>query len=70
MLGIAAVYLGDAGGLWQTPPGALAPMLVLGFLLAGVTSRIGYRVRRRRASRASAENTDDPASTRGSQAMR
>ncbi|MEV6792567.1 hypothetical protein AB0M87_11305 [Streptomyces sp. NPDC051320] len=71
LLGIAALYLGDAGGVWVTPAGVAAPVLVAGLVAAGATSRISYGVRRRRAARrASADSTDDPASTSGDQAMR
>nr|WP_203600227.1 hypothetical protein [Streptomyces sp. SID10853] len=70
LLGIAAVYLGDAGGLWRTPPVAALPMLAAGLVLAGIASTVGYGIRRRAARRASAESSGDPASRSGSQAMR
>lgn len=70
LLGIAAVYLGDAHDLWVTPPGAAVPALLAGLVVAGVATRISYGVRRRRASRASAESKDVPPSTNGSQATR
>lgn len=70
LLGIAAVYLGDAGGLWRTPPPAALPMLAAGLVLAGIASTIGYGIRRRSARRASTESSGDPASRSGSQAMR
>ncbi|WP_328319174.1 hypothetical protein [Streptomyces sp. NBC_00388] len=70
LLGIAAVYLGDAGGLWRTPPVAALPLLAAGLVLAGIASTVGYGIRRRAARRASAENSGDPASRSGSQAMR
>ncbi len=66
------MYTGDAGGAWETPAWALIPVLVLGLLLAGVTAAVTYsvRCRRRCAKAASTENTDAPASTNGSHAMR
>ncbi|WSZ86952.1 hypothetical protein OG584_12905 [Streptomyces sp. NBC_00859] len=70
LLAIAAVYLGDAGGFWRTPPVAALPMLAAGLVLAGITSTVGYGVRRRAARRASTENSGDPASRSGSQATR
>lgn len=70
LLGIAAVYLGDAGGLWRTPSLAALPMLAAGLVLAGIASTIGYGIRRRSARRASSESSGDPASRSGSQAMR
>ncbi|WP_250299433.1 hypothetical protein OG709_22120 [Streptomyces sp. NBC_01267] len=70
LLGIATVYLGDAGGLWETPSGAALPMLGIGLALAGIVNWLAYGVRRRSARKASAESSGDPASRSGSQAMR
>ncbi|NBM19400.1 hypothetical protein [Streptomyces sp. GC420] len=66
------MYAGDSGDAWETPAWALIAVLVPGLLLAGLAATIGYSVRRRRRSAraASTENTEAPASTSGSQAMR
>ncbi|PRH76068.1 hypothetical protein C6N75_27580 [Streptomyces solincola] len=70
-LAVAALYLGDATGDWQTPWYAVFPVLVFGLLLAGTAGWAGYRVRRRRADQAaSTDSSGAPASTSGSHAMR
>ncbi|MEE1756096.1 hypothetical protein PUR26_27245 [Streptomyces sp. SP18CS02] len=70
-LSVAALYAGDAAGAWHTPWYTVPLVLPAGLFLAGVTTWIAYRVRRRRSARsASTENTGAPASTSGSQAIR
>ncbi|URN15357.1 MULTISPECIES: hypothetical protein [Streptomyces] len=68
-LGVAAVYGGDAAGSWQVPWYAGLPLLACGLVLAAVASRIGYRVRRRRAERTTEpEGTSAPSGTNGGHA--
>lgn len=70
-LATAALYAGDAAGAWHTPWFTALPVVFGGLFAAGVVGSLHYGVRRRRArSSASSENTDAPASTSGSQAMR
>lgn len=71
LLGTGIAYTGDAGDAWETPPLVLIPVVVFGLVLGAVATAVGYNVRRRRSARAaSIENTEVPASTSGSQAMR
>ncbi|MEU2163862.1 hypothetical protein QRN89_21130 [Streptomyces chengbuensis] len=70
-LGTAAAYLGDATGAWRTPWFTAVPVMSGGLILAAVVTFVHYRLRRRRsAMAASSENTEAPASTSGSQAIR
>ncbi|MGW2561016.1 hypothetical protein ACWCXB_17565 [Streptomyces sp. NPDC001514] len=67
----AALFLGDATGAWQTPWFVALVIVFDGLFLAGAVAFVHYRIRRRRSARAaSTENTDAPASTSGSQAIR
>ncbi|MEU1012374.1 hypothetical protein ACIP4Y_16295 [Streptomyces sp. NPDC088810] len=43
----AAVYAGDAGGLWEAPWFAVVPLVVGGLCLAGVTAALTRGIRRR-----------------------
>jgi hypothetical protein len=71
LLGTVAVYAADEANAWDTPWWALIPVLFCGLFVAAAAGLIGYGIRRRRRARiASSENTDDPASTSGSQAIR
>ncbi|MDH2389493.1 hypothetical protein QCN29_11945 [Streptomyces sp. HNM0663] len=66
----ALLYAGDAADAWHTPWFAAFPVVFGGLFLAGATAWVHYRIRRRSAQSASAENMDAPASTSGSQAIR
>ncbi|WP_326655577.1 MULTISPECIES: hypothetical protein [unclassified Streptomyces] len=71
VLAAALLYAGDAAGSWQTPFYVVFPVVFGGLFLAGAVSLTYYGIRRRRlASSASSENTEAPASTSGSQAIR
>lgn len=71
VLTAALLYGGDAAGAWHTPWFVAFPVVFGGLALAGTVAALHYMVRRRRArSTASRENTEAPASTSGSQAMR
>ncbi|MEU4494494.1 hypothetical protein OG729_15820 [Streptomyces sp. NBC_00210] len=71
VLAAALLYAGDAAGSWQTPWFVVFPVVFGGLFLAGAVTWVHYGIRRRRsASRASSENTEAPASTNGSQAIR
>ncbi|ALC21407.1 hypothetical protein ACH46N_20960 [Streptomyces pristinaespiralis] len=70
VLTAALLYGGDAGGAWHTPWWVAFPVVVGGFVLAGVVAAVHYGVRRRAAISASRENRGAPASTSGSQAIR
>jgi hypothetical protein len=69
-LALAAVYAGDATGAWTTPWYLVIPVLCGGLGVAGLTSWVAYRIRRRSARSRSSDSTDAPASTSGSQAIR
>ncbi|MCM2389409.1 hypothetical protein NBG84_14080 [Streptomyces sp. CWNU-1] len=70
-LTLALLYSGDASGAWHVPWFMVFPVLTGGLFLAGAASFTRYSVRRRRAAMtASSENTEAPASTSGSQAIR
>ncbi|AWK11006.1 hypothetical protein DDQ41_21180 [Streptomyces spongiicola] len=70
-LGTAAAYLGGAAGAWRIPWFTALPVMSGGLALAAVATAVHYRLRRRRsATAASSENTEAPASTSGSQAIR
>ncbi|WP_030345556.1 MULTISPECIES: hypothetical protein [unclassified Streptomyces] len=43
----AAVYAGDAGGLWEAPWFAVVPLVVGGLCLAGATAALTRGIRRR-----------------------
>ncbi|MCX4818820.1 hypothetical protein OG883_02660 [Streptomyces sp. NBC_01142] len=65
------LYAGDAAGSWQTPWFVVFPVVFGGLFLAGAVTWAHYRLRRRRSARsASRENTEAPASSSGSQAIR
>lgn len=71
VLTAALLYGGDAAGAWHTPWFTAFPVVFGGLFLAGAVAALHYGVRRRRSRRsASRENTEAPASTSGSQAMR
>lgn len=70
MLALAAGYAADAAGKWDAPWTFYFPLLFGGLWLAATVTWVSYRVRRRAARKASAENAAAPASTSGSQAMR
>ena len=71
VLAAALLYGGDAGGAWHTPWWVAFPVVFGGLWLAGMVAALHYGVRRRRAAiRASRENSDAPARTSGSQAIR
>ncbi|MEU8530053.1 MULTISPECIES: hypothetical protein [Streptomyces] len=70
-LTLAVLYGGDAAGAWVTPWYLVFPVTCGGLALAGLAALVAYRLRRRRSAiSASSENTDAPASTSGSQAIR
>ncbi|MEU8889333.1 hypothetical protein [Streptomyces sp. NPDC048442] len=65
------LYAADASGTWDTPWWTLLPVIFGGLFVSAVAGWIGYGIRRRRKARiASRENTDAPASTNGSHAIR
>jgi hypothetical protein len=69
--GAATVFAGDAGGWWDTPWYVMVPIICGGLFLASAVSMADYSIRRRLSAKAaSRENTEAPASTSGSQAMR
>ncbi|GHE10708.1 hypothetical protein [Streptomyces alanosinicus] len=43
----AALFAGDAGGLWETPWFVVAPLVVGGLCLATVTAMVTRGIRRR-----------------------
>jgi hypothetical protein len=45
------IYVGDAGGLWETPWFVVIPVVVGGLFLAGATGALTHAVRRRRGIR-------------------
>ncbi|GGT58663.1 hypothetical protein GCM10014713_60260 [Streptomyces purpureus] len=69
-LTVATLFAGDAAGAWNTPGYVVVPLLCGGLGLAALATWIAYSLRRRSARAASTENSDAPASTSGSQAMR
>ena len=71
VLTTALLYGGDAAGAWHTPWFVAFPVVFGGLFMAGTVAAVHYGIRRRRArSSASRENTEAPASTNGSQAIR
>ncbi|MFD7134977.1 hypothetical protein [Streptomyces sp. NPDC059894] len=48
---VGVTYVGDAGGLWETPWFAVIPMVVGGLCLAGATGVLAQAIRRRRGPR-------------------
>ncbi|MFI2778248.1 hypothetical protein [Streptomyces sp. ALB3] len=71
MLALAGGYAADAAGAWDAPWTFFAPVFFGGLWLAATATWVSYRLRRRReARRASKENSAEPASSSGSQAMR
>jgi hypothetical protein len=55
------LYVGDAGGAWETPWFALIPIVVGGLCLAGATAVVAGGIRRRR--RAARRGTPEEAGT-------
>ncbi|MET8563589.1 hypothetical protein ABZV75_24505 [Streptomyces flaveolus] len=43
----AVAFVGDAGGLWETPWFAVVPLVVGGLCLAGATAALTRGIRRR-----------------------
>lgn len=71
VLTTALLYGGDAANAWHTPWWLAFPVVFGGLFVAGAVAAVHYGVRRRRAAiSASRENTEAPASTSGSQAIR
>ena len=70
VLTAALLYGGDAANAWRTPWWLAFPVVFGGLFVAGVVAALHYAVRRRAAISASRENTEAPASTSGSQAIR
>lgn len=70
VLAAALLYGGDAGRAWHTPWWVAFPVVVGGFVVAGVVAAAHYGVRRQAVISASRENREAPASTSGSQPIR
>lgn len=71
MLALAGGYAAEAAGAWKVPWAFFVPVLLGGLFLSAAATWTAYRVRRRRdARKASAENTEAPASTSGSHAIK
>ncbi|MFI7237334.1 hypothetical protein [Streptomyces cyaneofuscatus] len=71
MLALAGGYAADAAGAWEVPWTFFLPVFLGGLWLAATATWAAYMLRRRRdARKASTENIEAPASTRGSHAIR
>ncbi|WP_225836080.1 hypothetical protein [Streptomyces sp. NK08204] len=46
----AAVFAGDAGGLWEAPWAVAVPLVVGGLWVAGITAAVARGIRRRRGA--------------------
>lgn len=70
-LALAALYAGEITGAWTTPWYAVVPVLCGGLGTAALVTWVAYRIRRRRSARnLSADSSEAPASSSGSQAIR
>ncbi|MFE3514882.1 hypothetical protein [Streptomyces sp. NPDC059166] len=65
MLTLAGGYAADARGVWDAPWTFFVPVLVGGLWLAATMTWVNYRLRRRRARRASAEANGAPTARGG-----
>jgi hypothetical protein len=54
------VYVGDAGGLWETPWFAVIPLVTGGLFLAAVVGALTYAIRLRRKGPGSREGDTSP----------
>ncbi|MFD3739217.1 hypothetical protein AMK21_13895 [Streptomyces sp. CB00316] len=71
MLALAGGYAADAAGAWEVPWTFFLPVFLGGLWLAITATWAAYMLRRRRdARKASTENIEAPASTRGSHAIK
>ncbi|MFF6907830.1 hypothetical protein ACFY9Q_18050 [Streptomyces sp. NPDC012389] len=71
MLALAGGYAADAAGAWEVPWTFFLAVFLGGLWLATTATWTAYMLRRRRdARKASTENIEAPASTRGSHAIR
>ncbi|RII21039.1 hypothetical protein DSC45_01365 [Streptomyces sp. YIM 130001] len=69
--GAGVAYLGAATGRWETEWFVAIPVVLAGLFFGAIAGVLSYIIRRRRERRiASSENTEAPASTSGSQAIR
>ncbi|QPK47506.1 hypothetical protein H4W23_24655 [Streptomyces gardneri] len=70
-LTLVAVYAGDLAGAWTAPWYGVVPVLCAGLGTAGFAGWLSYEIRRRRSARSlSADSSDAPASSSGSQAIK
>ena len=51
------IYVGDAGGAWETPWFAVIPLVVVGLCLAGTVGLVSLGIRRRRSAPPHKETT-------------
>jgi hypothetical protein len=63
LTGAGVVYLGDAGGAWQTPWYAIIPMVNVGLCLAAVTGLLTRAIRKRRAPHGEEHTADRDGAT-------
>ncbi|CAD5954855.1 MULTISPECIES: hypothetical protein [Streptomyces] len=71
MLVLAGGYAGDAAGDWEAPWTFFLGVFLGGLWLAATATWTAYMLRRRRdARKASTENMEAPASTKGSHAIK
>ncbi|MEV1066772.1 hypothetical protein [Streptomyces sp. NPDC050263] len=58
------IYVGDAGGAWETPWFVVIPVVMAGLFLAGATGVVARSIRRRRGpSRATARASTGTSTT-------